>query len=461
MKYAIVDIETTGGYAHAHGITEIGIVIHNGLKITDSYSTLINPQQPIPWFIQRLTGITDVMVDKAPLFSEVAATIYSYLKGAVFVAHNVNFDYSFVNYFLAQNGYDLKCSKLCTVRLARKILPGYPSYSLGKLCKQLDIKIEGRHRALGDATATATLFDLMLKNDESGYIKQSLKKTSREQTLPPNLSEKYLVNLPDKPGVYYFLDKQRKVIYVGKAKNLRKRVISHFSNNAIHKQKQDFLRSIYHLETEVCATELMAIVLESAEIKRLWPAFNRSQKKYEPVFAIYDYEDQNGYLRLFIDKVKTFIKPLATFKLHSDALDYLHKIVGQYDLCPKLSGLQNSSLPCIGFEKNMCKGACAGIETSADYNQRLQLLIDEIDEQKPTFAVKQTGRNAEEQAVLLVEKGKLYGMGYISNHTHIAGIEDLKSHLKPIKENFHIRFVIAKFAQENPSLVWQLKTTDF
>jgi DNA polymerase-3 subunit epsilon len=109
MKYAIVDIETTGGYAHAHGITEIGIVIHNGLKITDSYSTLINPQQPIPWFIQRLTGITDVMVDKAPLFSEVAAIIYSYLKGAVFVVIQ-NFDYSFVNYFLAQNGYDLKCN---------------------------------------------------------------------------------------------------------------------------------------------------------------------------------------------------------------------------------------------------------------------------------------------------------------------------------------------------------------
>jgi DNA polymerase-3 subunit epsilon len=461
MKFAIVDIETTGGYALTHGITEIGVVIHDGRKITDTYTTLINPLQPIPRFIQGLTGITDAMVADAPLFNEVASIIYNLIKDAVFVAHNVNFDYSFVHHFLQESGFSLKCKKLCTVRLSRKILPGYPSYSLGKLCRQLDIKIEGRHRALGDAMATAMLFDLMLKKDTDKQIAQSLKKSSHEQTIPPNLPEKQLKHLPDKPGVYYFLDKQKKVIYVGKAKNLRKRVFSHFSNNAIHKQKQDFLRSIYHIDFEICATELMAIVLESAEIKRLWPAFNRAQKKYEPVFAVYDYQDQNGYLHLFIDKIKTHIKPIATFKLYADAIDFLSQLVSQYDLCTKLCGLQNVSLPCIGFEKNMCKGACACIETAEDYNLRVQLCIDEIDDLKPTFAVKQNGRNENEQSVMLVEKGKLYGIGYISTDTQILGVDDLKNHLKPIKENFFIRYVIAKFAEENPGKIWQLKTGAF
>src|SRR6202012_4414037 len=234
------------------------------------------PQRDIPIYIQALTGINNDMVRKAPLFDEVAADIYHLLNGKIFVAHNVNFDHSFVKYHLTAAGYDLQCNKLCTVRLGRKILPGMPSYSLGKLCRHLGIDNESRHRAAGDAEATAQLFSLLLKSDTQNHIPQSLKVNSKEQLLPANLPKRDVESLPSSPGVYYFHDDKGKVIYVGKAKNLKKRVCSHFTGNNPGPQRQEFLRNICKITFQLCGTELIAFVLEAVEIKRLWPKYNHS-----------------------------------------------------------------------------------------------------------------------------------------------------------------------------------------
>src|SRR5690606_38685467 len=170
MLYAIVDIETTGGHAAANGITEIAIAIHDGKQVIQFYETLINPLKPIPFFIQNLTGIDDNMVAQAPLFSEKAKEIYTLLEGKIFIAHNVNFDYSFVKHHLEKAGYHWNAKKLCSVRMARKILPGMKSYSLGKLCHQLKIAHNNRHRAGGDTLATAALFSLLMAKDVNGAI---------------------------------------------------------------------------------------------------------------------------------------------------------------------------------------------------------------------------------------------------------------------------------------------------
>jgi DNA polymerase-3 subunit epsilon len=215
--YAIVDIETTGGHASSNGITEVAICIHDGKKITQRYSTLVNPCMDIPVYIRALTGITNEMVQDAPKFEDVAADIYHLLHGKIFIAHNVNFDFSFIRYHLTAAGYDLQCNKLCTVRLSRKILPGMPSYSLGKLCRHLGIENESRHRAMGDAEATTTLFSILLQNDTGNHIGDALKQRSREQALPSNLPKEDIDLLPYTPGVYYFHNDKGKVIYVGKA----------------------------------------------------------------------------------------------------------------------------------------------------------------------------------------------------------------------------------------------------
>jgi DNA polymerase-3 subunit epsilon len=161
--YAIVDIETTGGHANSNGITEIAIYIFDGDKVVDEFVSLVNPQYPIPPFLESYTGITNQMVQRAPKFNQIAPKVFELLKDNIFIAHNVNFDYSFIHYQLQQNGFDLNTDKLCTVRLSRKVFPGYKSYSLGNICGALGIPVHNRHRAAGDAIATVKLFHKRLK----------------------------------------------------------------------------------------------------------------------------------------------------------------------------------------------------------------------------------------------------------------------------------------------------------
>ncbi|MBL7863383.1 MAG: 3'-5' exonuclease, partial [Cyclobacteriaceae bacterium] len=202
--YAIVDIETTGGYADNHRMTEIAIIHHDGMQVTGRFQSLINPGRRVPLFITGLTGITNDMVMEAPTFAEIAGEIFQQLKEKIFVAHNAHFDYSFLKKELDEAGIQWSSKKLCTVKLSRKIIPGLDSYSLGRLAESLGISIQDRHRAGGDADATARIFDLLLKRDDKGVITKALKRNSGEATLPPNLSKKEFDSLPASPGVYYF-----------------------------------------------------------------------------------------------------------------------------------------------------------------------------------------------------------------------------------------------------------------
>ena len=177
-EFAIVDIETTGGNASGSRITEIAIIIHNGADIVDRWETLVNPQKEIPLPIFALTGITNEMVHDAPLFDDISEKVFQMLSGRIFVAHNVNFDYSFVRHQLEESGFRWTARKLCTVRAARKISPGLASYSLGNLCRSLDIPIKNRHRAGGDADATAVLLSKLLEWDEGNIIPGMIKKNS-------------------------------------------------------------------------------------------------------------------------------------------------------------------------------------------------------------------------------------------------------------------------------------------
>lgn len=178
--YAIVDIETTGGYAARNGIIEIAVKVFDGKEIVEQYETLINPGQQIPKYIQAFTGIDNEMVQHAPRFEDVAREIYYLLNDKIFIAHNVNFDYSFIKNSLQEYGYTLNAKKLCTIRLSRQVFPGLRSYGLGSLCRSLDIEIVNRHRAGGDAAATAVLFKKILQQDIN-IVERSLKKLLRNK----------------------------------------------------------------------------------------------------------------------------------------------------------------------------------------------------------------------------------------------------------------------------------------
>ncbi|MGN8056575.1 exonuclease domain-containing protein [Pedobacter sp. 22163] len=457
MLYAVVDIETTGGHASANGITEVAINIHDGNEIVESYTTLINPKQPIPVYITALTGIDDNMLLDAPTFDDVALQIYQLLNDKIFVAHNVNFDYSFLKHHLAAAGYDLQCKKLCTVRLSRKLIPGKSSYSLGKLCTALQIPIQNRHRAAGDADATSILFNLLLEYDQEGIIAEMLKKTSKEQVLPPHLDKASIMRLPHQPGVYYFKDSKGKIIYVGKAKDLKKRVTSHFTGNTPNRQRQDFLRTIHHVDHVICGTELMALILEANEIKRLWPENNRAMKRYEHKYDLYVFEDQNGYLRLAIDKHKKNNNAFQSFNSLLEGYNFLNQLVDKYQLCAKLCYLQKTATKCYAHENGQCFGACSGIETVSVYNKKLNAALSDIQNQQPSFALVDEGRKEEEFSCLVVENGKFYGMGYFTDKNYLAdGLAPIKNDLSIYQSNSYILNLILNYAEQHPQKLYKL-----
>jgi DNA polymerase-3 subunit epsilon len=453
--YAIVDIETTGGYAANNAITEVAIVLHDGKRECKRFETLVNPGMSIPPYVQSLTGITDEMVSDAPYFNEIAAHLYEWLQGAVFVAHNVNFDYSFLKHQFKACGLELDLKKLCTVRLSRKVFPGAPSYSLGKICNFLDLPVSNRHRAGGDADATVLLFERILQADGLAVMEPMLKGKNEEQYLPANLPAGQLDRLPSSPGVYYFHDGKGKVIYVGKAKNLRKRVASHFSNNKAGRQKQEFLRNVHTITHQVCGTELMAFLLECVEIRRLWPRHNRSLKRFEQVYGLYVFEDRNGYSRLAIEKRKKQLQPLYSFSLLVEGQRLLWKLIRDWKLCPKLCFLQTDDSPCEGIREEYCMGACDRRETADEYNQRVALAIGWLAGSLPTFSVFDEGRHPQERSCILVEKGRFYGMGYFPAGQGNPSAGELKTYLTPYPENDYMRGLVYQHVEK-----WPYKKTD-
>lgn len=450
MLYAVVDIETTGGQPSGNGITEISILVHDGLKVIDEYETLINPDQYIPDYIQALTGISNEMVEDAPLFSEVASRIYTMLHDKVFVAHNVNFDFSFLKHQLDLAGYQLQSKKLCTVRMSRKLLPGHASYSLGKLCNALKINLNNRHRAGGDAAATAILLTMLLEKDTEGIIHQSLHKASKEQVLPPNLSKSQIDALPSAPGVYYFKDQKGTIIYIGKAIDIKKRVCSHFAGTKINKQRQDFMRNVYQIDFTICGTELMALILEATEIQKYWPENNRALKKFEQKYAMYAFEDQKGYIRIGIDKYKKNSNALYAFNSLLSAHSMLRGLISEHTLCEKLCFIQKDRSACTAYETENCHGACLGLEHPYSYNLRVKAAIAHLKSALPSFALIDSGRNEEEQSCLWVEEGKFHGMGYISFHTDVSDLETLKSCIVPYPSNDYILNMILGYAETHP-----------
>lgn len=453
MLYAITDIETTGGYASGHGITEIAVYIYDGQEIIDQFQTLVNPHQPIPHFIQVLTGITDEMVQLAPSFEEIAPRLMELFQGNVFVAHNVNFDYSFVNHQLQSAGYTLHCKKLCTVRYTRKIFPKLASYSLGNLCKHFDLPLQNRHRAGGDARATVELFRLLRQRDVNNHLQTMIGKQSKEQFLPLYLNRADIDQLPLTPGVYYFHDAKDKIVYVGKAVQLKKRVVSHFSNNKPSRQKQEFLRNVHRISFKQCGTELMASVLETIEIKRLWPKYNRAIKGYEASYGLYMYEDGNGFIRLAIDRKHKHLEAVKFFYNKYEGMAEIKRIANEFGLCYKLCFIDRSADAACSSEN--CKGACRQQEKSETYNTRVLKAVEQMKKELPSFAIREKSYFNNQDCCILMEDGKFYGMGYVDADFDLSLKNDLRTKLQTYPEYDFVRNLIKRYAAEQPEkVVW-------
>ncbi|MFN0014379.1 MAG: exonuclease domain-containing protein [Saprospiraceae bacterium] len=415
--YAIIDVETTGGSARFERITEIAIVLHDGKQVLDTFSTLLNPERSIPWSITQITGITDEMVAHAPRFFEVAKQIVQMTEGAVFVAHNVAFDYGFVSEEFARLGYEFSRKKLCTVRLARQVFPGLPSYSLSNLKRHFGIVSEKSHRALDDTLATVEVFERILAAQTgNGSVKALVNNGVREAKLPDGITLDRLHAAPEACGVYYLYDAAGEVIYVGKSINIRKRLFEHFADPS---PKGEKLRAgVADFSSEVTGSELVALLLESAEIKRLQPRINRALRIRQFAGCVFAYTDQNGYRCLAAaqrsKRSMNQLELVAEMPKLTSARAWLESLARQHTLCERLCNLDPGERACFQYTIKKCHGACIGAENPEAYNERVaQALAEMAQGLSGSFFVIENGRHEQERAVVAVQNGQYMGFGYM------------------------------------------------
>ncbi len=445
QKYAIIDIETTGVSYKTGKITEIAIIVHDGKQIVDEFTSLVNPEQKIPYQITQLTGINDRMVEDAPKFYEIAKKIVEMTDGCVIVAHNASFDYNFIRQEFKYLFYEYNRDKICTVKLSRKLIPGRRSYSLSNLCNELKIENPRRHRAYGDARATTSLFELLLSIDPDP-MGLSL------QGMNSSLQPEFLKSLPEEPGVYYMLDDDQNIIYIGKSKNIKSRVMAHLTN-CTTKRALEMKNKVKSVDYELTGNELIALLLESHEIHHHKPLFNRAQRRSMYNFGLFYSIDEKGYLRLRIDAIseKDNAVPLVTFTSQMTAKNYLFNLAEEHHLCQKLCGLYHTTNSCFQYKIKECYGACIGEETPDDYNCRVQKIIDKYTYKNQSFMIVDEGKTADEKSVVLVENGKYQGFGFVQNQVDgFDALTYLCDCVKPYHENKYVHAIIRSYLDNNP-----------
>lgn len=440
--YSIIDIETTGLSPNREKITEIAIYVHDGEKVVDEFVTLLNPEIEIPYRITQLTGINNKMVQESPKFYEVAKRIVEMTENTTFVGHNVNFDYNFIRKEFRELGYDYQRKKMCTCRLSRKLLPGRRSYSLGKLCQELGIKNPHRHRAYGDATATMRLFEILLK------VGKNVEEMSLHG-LNTNLDRSLINKLPQEPGVYYFFNDTGSIIYIGKSINIKERVLSHLTNNS-SKRAIEMRNEIADIGFELTGNELIALILESNEIKQHLPKYNRAQRRSGISCGLYYYKDENGYLCLKIDKNNLEKIPLTTFTSVLSAKSHMFMLAEAFNLCQKLCGLFDTKGACFHYNIHKCNGACIGKELPEIYNIKVLQAIEPYRFEEQNFMVIDKGRSNGEKSVIHVENGKYLGHGFIDfEYNENISAQFLKECIKPYPDHRDVQQILKSYIKRN------------
>ena len=444
--FAVIDIETTGGSPKTEKITEIAIYLHDGLTVTDEFITLVNPETSIPYFITGLTGITNEMVADAPKFYEIAKKVVEMTENRIFVAHNVNFDYSFIRQEFRNLGFEFNRKTLDTIRLARQVVPGLPSYSLGKLCASLSIPLNGRHRAGGDALATVRLLEELLNRDQKNVAAKILR-PGHPEGLNPFISKKLLDSLPEKPGVYYFWDEKKELIYIGKSNDIRTRVFQHLHNQMTRKA-MEMRDRIADITWELTGNELIALLLESDEIKKHKPLYNRRQRRSIFNYGLFSFTDDHGYINLRISNTSEGSAPLTTFTSKREGRELLSGWVEINRLCSKLSGLYDTGGACFHHGIGECDGACIGDEPPEAYNRRVNNLLRRFEYEHQDFLIIDRGKARDEIGVVCIEKGQYRGFGY-TDAGYENNTEILRDAIRFYPDNRDIHALIRLYLRKN------------
>ncbi|WP_147678767.1 exonuclease domain-containing protein [Algibacter pacificus] len=447
--YAIVDIETTGGKFNEEGITEIAIYKFDGHEVVDQFISLVNPERDIQPFVVQLTGINSNMLKNAPKFYEIAKRIIEITEDCILVAHNAQFDYRILGTEFRRLGYNYKRKTLCTVELAKDLIPGQASYSLGKLVRSLGIPVTDRHRASGDALATVKLFKLLLAKDTHKNIIQQSIKLHQKKTLDSKLLN-ILDKLPTTTGVYYIHNDDGDIIYIGKSNNIKKRINQHFlGTNSKSKKIRKLVSDVTYEST---GSELVALLKENEEIKQNKPLLNRALRRSIFTQALYSFIDENNYINLKIDVADGRKKNITTFTNRQSAKSFLTHMVEEYNLCQKLTGLYKTKTNCFSYDLKECRGACIQKETSESYNKRVNELISKHNYTNKNMVIVDRGRAIDERSVVLIENGVFKGLGFVNLNYQINTISVLESIITPMENNRDAQHIIKNYVRKNKRL---------
>ncbi len=407
--FAVVDLETTGGSYRYERIIEVAIVVYDGEKIVEEYQSLVNPERLIPPNITRLTGISNDMVADAPKFYEIAKKVVELTEDKVFVAHNVNFDYNFLRNEYQSLGFNYSRKKVCTVQLSRKLLPGRPSYGLGVLTRDLGIKNEARHRAMGDARATTELLSILIKNDQMNVIHKAIMRNPVLSGLHDHLKEKDLKALPQKRGIYFFYNKDDFLIYVGKSNNIKDRVMAHLNNQSPGKY-QELKASIARIDYQLVAGEVATLLLEAEKIIKHKPFFNRALKPRDVRYHIRPFLAFNGLKGLEIYSGKDQGDSLFSYRSSWSARNALDQLAEDYGFCsefvPARAGVYSE---CQKSQFGSCPGACEGKAIAGEYNKGIERLLQDFEVPKGHWALLEEDNFGKYSAVL-IENGNVAGL---------------------------------------------------
>ncbi|PKA84616.1 DNA polymerase-3 subunit epsilon [Ulvibacter sp. MAR_2010_11] len=444
--YAILDIETTGGQYNEEGITEVAIYRFDGHKITDQFCSLINPERPIQPFVVNLTGITSEMLRNAPKFYEVAKRIIEITTDCILVAHNAQFDNRILTTEFDRLGYPFEMDTLCTVELSKKLFPEQPSYSLGKLVRALGIPLSDRHRAQGDAKATVSLFKMLLTKDTSKEIITSLVRKDPKRQLEPKLLD-IIASAPTSTGVYYMHREDGSIIYIGKSKNIKKRLVQHFTND--NRKSKKIQLEVAAVTFEETGNDLIAQLKESEEIKQNKPIYNRALRRTLFSYMLTSQVDPHGYITLKIEKANSSQKAITTFTNYQQAKVSLFTITEEFQLCQKLNGLHQTEHGCFAHGIKECFGACIEEEPIEAYNERVERYLEKNSYLNNHMLIIDKGRDIDERSVILIENGVYKGFGFFNLNYQINNPEILRTIISPMENNRDAQHIIQSYLRRN------------
>ena len=434
--YAILDIESTGGKYNEEGITEIAIHRFDGHQVVDKFICLINPEREIQPFVAKLTGINNKMLRSAPKFHEVAKRIVEITEGTVLVAHNAQFDYRILRTEFRRLGYDFQRKTLCTVDLSKQLIPEAESHSLGKLARSLGIPMSDRHRANGDALATLKLFKLLLDKDSD---KKIITEVIREEThgeLSPNQLD-MVFKLPSETGVYYMHDKDGEIIFLGKTKDIKKRVNQHFTN--VGKIARKLQKETKKVTYETTGSELIAILKAYLEQKKNRPRYNHVSKKKLFTHTIDFSLNGTEHIVLDVEKDRTLEHKKMAFNGTEAAKSFLNKINEEFELCPSSLGQE----VCMSEQNKGIAENC---------NEKVRAAFEKYSIQNKDIALTDRGRQTGERSFILIKNGRLQGFGFVDLNHQINNIHILESIMTPMKSDENTTFIVEAYLRKNNRL---------